>query len=75
MRTLLGSRFGVSQVDWAIRLFWIAVWMMFLAFLAPRFVVGDDALRESGEPEFDAAYSKEAEEREVPLLPYFHADW
>jgi YHS domain-containing protein/thiol-disulfide isomerase/thioredoxin len=73
MRALLGNRIGVSHGEWAARFFWAALWMTLLAFLAPRFVVGDD-VTPVWRKDFETAL-QEAEERKLPLLLHFYADW
>ena len=73
MRTPRSSRLGVSPNDWAARAFWLVAGLILLAFVAPRLVVGDDA-PPTWRTDFKAAL-KEAEERKLPLLIHFYADW
>lgn len=73
MRALQGSRFGVSHGDWGTRLFWICVWIVVLAAVAPRFVVGDEPVR-VWRSDFETAL-QEAEEKKLPVLLHFYADW
>ncbi len=73
MRTLQGHRFGVVRPEWVARLFWAAVWIVVLVFVAPRLVVGAEPPR-VWRTDFDAALS-EAEEKKLPLLMHFSADW
>ena len=73
MRTLQGHRFGAIPSEWVGRLFWAAVWITVLVFVAPRLVVGADPVR-AWRTDFDGALS-EAEEKKLPLLMHFSADW
>jgi YHS domain-containing protein/thioredoxin-related protein len=72
MRALLSHRLGVVPQSWLGRLLWVIAWLMFLVILAPRLVVGADATL--WRTDFDAAL-REAEEKNVPLVMHFYADW
>jgi YHS domain-containing protein len=71
MRALQGNRIAVPQ-EWAARIFWMMVWIVVLVFVAPRLVVGADP--QVWRSDLDAAI-REAEERKLPVLMHFHADW
>jgi YHS domain-containing protein len=72
MRALQGNRFGAVPQDWATRLFWAILWFLILVLVAPRLVVGADT--RLWRTDFDAAL-REAEEKKLPLMMHFYADW
>ena len=72
MRILQANRFVAVPHHWKVRLFWVAVWIVVLACVAPRLVVGADP--QVWRTDFDAAL-REAEEKKLPLLMHFHAEW
>lgn len=72
MQALHGNRFGAVPPEWMARLFWSLVWLATLVFAAPRLVVGADA--SLWRTDFDAAL-REAEEKKLPLMMHFYADW
>ena len=73
MRTLQGNRFGIVPQEWIARLFWALVWCVVLFFVAPRLVVGADPAH-VWRTDFDTAL-REAEQKKLPLLMHFYADW
>ena len=72
MQALQGNRFGAVPHEWVARLFWSLVWLAVLVFAAPRLVVGADA--QLWRTDFDSAL-REAEEKKLPLMMHFYADW
>ena len=72
MRVLQGNRFAAVPHEWKSRVFWAAVWIVVLFFVAPRLVVGAEP--QIWRTDFDAAL-REAEEKKLPLLMHFYADW
>jgi thioredoxin-related protein/YHS domain-containing protein len=72
MRGLQSNRIAAPPLEWKTRLFWAVVWIVVLVFVAPRLVVGAEP--QTWRTDFDAAL-REAEEKKLPLLMHFHADW
>jgi YHS domain-containing protein/thiol-disulfide isomerase/thioredoxin len=73
MRAFRNTRIGIDPSDWVTRAFWMVAGLIVLAFFAPRIVVGDETPA-TWRTDFKAAL-KEAEERKLPLLIHFYADW
>ncbi|MBS0202175.1 MAG: thioredoxin family protein [Planctomycetes bacterium] len=55
------------------RLFWALVWIVVLVFVAPRLVVGAEPAS-LWRTDFDSAL-REAEQKKLPLIMHFYADW
>lgn len=72
MQTLQGNRLVAVPHEWMARLFWSVVWLVTLVVAAPRLVVGADA--HLWRTDFDTAL-REAEEKKLPLMMHFYADW
>jgi len=73
MRALHGNRFGAVPQEWMSRLFWALVWIVVLVFVAPRLVVGAEP-GSMWRTDFDSAL-REAEQKKLPLMMHFYADW
>lgn len=72
MRALQGNRYGVVPHEWAARLFWgIVAFILFL--VGPRLVVGAD-IASFWRTDFETAL-REAEQKKLPLMMHFYADW
>ncbi|MFO1040934.1 MAG: thioredoxin family protein [Planctomycetaceae bacterium] len=72
MRALQGNRLGAVPHEWATRLFWVIVGLI-LFLVGPRLVVGAE-VAPFWRTDFDAAL-REAEQKKLPLIMHFYADW
>lgn len=72
MRALQGHRSGHVPHEWMVRAFWALAWITVLILVAPRLVVGAEP--KIWRTDYDAAL-REAEEKKVPLIIHFYADW
>lgn len=73
MRAFYGYRLAVGPHDWKARLLWALLCALFLACAAPRIVTGAEGAG-YWRTDFDAAL-REGEEKQLPLMLHFYADW